>query len=890
LSSAAPFFCALFVTLAFGAAPAQAHQIHPLLASFGSFSNPTGAAVDNSTGGPSSEDVYIVDSGKNLVDKFDPAGNLIGTINGSSTPAGSFSNPLWDAVDPKTGNLYVADSGHKVVDEFNDEGGYVGQISGAKTPQGSFVPAGVAVDPNHGPHGYLYVSSREGCPTEEAEHCPVDQFDLSTGEYLSQFEAEDPTYLTDGVGHHIKNNLPISSLAVDLVGNVWVADRFNVIGYDSAGTKIGTLSWVEAHLDGIAFDRSTAEFYAGERSEIHQYDSSTNTIGIFGNAFANGIHGYAVGLGVNESTHSVYVALEGSTTAYIFARLLLPDATTGPATEVEPHSAVLSGTVDSGGGGNASCRFEYVDQASFAEQGGYAGPATVSLPCSTATVKGAEGIVAETTAPSPISGLTDNTTYHYRIVGEDAQGESPGADLSFKTLQAVVLSTGQAEPVTPVSASLHATINPAGDATTVCHFEYFPQAEPANLTSVPCPAFDTSAAESVEVHADTGVLLPETPYSFQIVGSNTQGSDNGGLKGFTTPPAIKSLSSGGASAITSSTATLSGSLDPDNLAPTSCYFDYGPSLAYGSTAPVPAPGEDIGSTAAGVRPFTSNLTGLIPNAVYHFRIACANPDGTTLGKDRIFVTLPAAPLVSVGEATEPTRTTALLHGTLNPKNAATAYHFAYVADAAYEPEAPNPYAAGAISPERSLPASLTDQPLSELLKGLSAATTYHFTLIAEGPGGTVTTSDRTFTTAEALPPQAITGEASAIGLTTATLNATVIPNGLPTSYQFELGTTTAYGTTVAGSAGEGGQAQSVALAMANLAPATTYHFRVVAHNQDGSAAGADRSFTTASFPVAALPAAPSLKPVAVGPPHSKKKHHKKKRHHKRSAAMRGASR
>jgi hypothetical protein len=100
-------------------------------------------------------------------------------------------------------------------------------------------------------------------------------------------------------------------------------------------------------------------------------------------------------------------------------------------------------------------------------------------------------------------------------------------------------------------------------------------------------------------------------------------------------------------------------------------------------------------------------------------------------------------------------------------------------------------------------------------------------------------------------PAAITGPVSDVRATTATATGTVNPNGLATSWYFEYGTTTAYGSrTPTRSAGSGTQNVAVAEALTGLTPGTTYHYRLVATNADGTSRGADGVFTTLSTPVA----------------------------------------
>ncbi|HEY1359289.1 MAG TPA: CSLREA domain-containing protein [Thermoleophilaceae bacterium] len=97
--------------------------------------------------------------------------------------------------------------------------------------------------------------------------------------------------------------------------------------------------------------------------------------------------------------------------------------------------------------------------------------------------------------------------------------------------------------------------------------------------------------------------------------------------------AIERLLAGGvtgaATGVTATTATLNGSVSHNELG-LNHYFDYGKTTAYGSKTPtIPhAPG------------VPATLTGLQPNTTYHYRLHVFNFDGTTLGADRTFRTLP----------------------------------------------------------------------------------------------------------------------------------------------------------------------------------------------------------------------------------------------------------
>jgi CSLREA domain-containing protein len=109
------------------------------------------------------------------------------------------------------------------------------------------------------------------------------------------------------------------------------------------------------------------------------------------------------------------------------------------------------------------------------------------------------------------------------------------------------------------------------------------------------------------------------------------------------------------------------------------------------------------------------------------------------------------------------------------------------------------------------------------------------------------------------PPTAATGPASAISTSDATLSGSVNPGGVPASYHFEYGPTTAYGSaTPAASVGAGTTAEPVTATITGLAPDTLYHFRLVASGPGGPGSGADAVFTTNALGV--------LGPLPLSPP------------------------
>ena len=103
------------------------------------------------------------------------------------------------------------------------------------------------------------------------------------------------------------------------------------------------------------------------------------------------------------------------------------------------------------------------------------------------------------------------------------------------------------------------------------------------------------------------------------------------------------------------------------------------------------------------------------------------------------------------------------------------------------------------------------------------------------------------------PPAATTGAAQSLTTTGATVTGSVNPNGQATTYHFDYGTSTAYGSSTAtANLPAGTTAAAVSAVLSGLTPGTTYHYRVVAGNGSGTTTGTDATFTTATAPATQL--------------------------------------
>ena len=93
-------------------------------------------------------------------------------------------------------------------------------------------------------------------------------------------------------------------------------------------------------------------------------------------------------------------------------------------------------------------------------------------------------------------------------------------------------------------------------------------------------------------------------------------------------------------------------------------------------------------------------------------------------------------------------------------------------------------------------------------------------------------------------PFVITMAATAISTTSGTMNGTVNPNSIPTTWHFEWGTSISYGnSTTSISAGTGTSTINISVTLNALTPGTIYHYRAVGVNVDGTTNGNDMTFT-----------------------------------------------
>jgi hypothetical protein len=338
----------------------------------------------------------------------------------------------------------------------------------------------------------------------------------------------------------------------------------------------------------------------------------------------------------------------------------------------------------------------------------------------------------------------------------------------------------------------------------------------------------TSAEEAKTSCDSEAICLARTGYD----GPTGVGTPNS-IGAFAPAPGAPTVATVGATAIEQTSATLNATVNPNGADVSECTLEYGTAAAseqHVKCSSLPGAGTSPVAVSAAI-------DGLNANTTYHFRISATNANGTSKGSEQAFRTLPEPPAVTTNAASSVTQTTATLEASVNPNGGE-------VSECTLE------YGTAAASEQHvkcsSLPGAGTSPvAVSAAIDDLSANTTYHFRISATNAGGTSKGGEQTFRTLSS--PTVVTGAASSLTQTTATLQASVNPNGeTVTGCRFEYGTTAAGEANVPCSSrpGSGTSPVAVSALVSDLSPNTIYHFRISATNGGGTSEGKEATFKT----------------------------------------------
>jgi hypothetical protein len=534
------------------AAQAEALKTRRVISSFpvpGGTSAPAGLAVNQETGR-----VYLADNGNHRVDIF----GANGVVNPSAPklvglPVGL--NPIAVTVDnssePSHGTIWVAgvqssaaETDNQFVQQFNAAGTATAvAISAASLPadgtaQSGGLPPVVNPSPNHiSGQGlavtaagnllvYTLISKLEfvgGVEQIVEITWAIDEFN-SAGVFIRQIGKEalgglKPLATTNG------------ALSVDSNGRIYVPTSTGLLPLNADGeceASCQPVINVEPHGlattpgDNVLLTRPTS----GEQGVLVEVSPGGSVLAEASDEAIQQIGAVAL----NTETDTAYVAnhlVLGASTVEVFGpTITLPDPVTGAATEVTGATATLNGTIGAAGGGPATCTFQYVTEEQF----------------SSSRFAQAENALCEPGGPfvgesvslvaAHLPELNGGTTYHYRLVGENAEGVNRGVVKTFTTLGPVV--SGEAvSNIGERTADLHASVDPSGEETSFS-FQYvdavhFLAEEWASALEAPVPAGEIGAgAPPTPISESISNLLPGVEYHFRLVAKSAGGIESVG--------------------------------------------------------------------------------------------------------------------------------------------------------------------------------------------------------------------------------------------------------------------------------------------------------------------------------------------------------------------------
>jgi DNA-binding beta-propeller fold protein YncE len=433
IATAVSLMVTVVVVMAAGASAAlAAAEPHPRIGEFGSFTDPNGIAVDETTG-----DVYVADIGTNTVYKFDASGKAANfSALGSNALTHSFSfpsvygSPAAIAVDnssspsdPSAGDLYVMDASHGVIDKFSPDGSYLSQMAGFG---GELL--GLGVDAS----GTVHVNLAAGHPLV------IDEFDDATVNHLiarQVLESEDQVAGDWGMPGEPEAH----GFAVSATGDDYPMYEPSCACTAKVGQKLSPLGSVDGAGAGdvaVAVDPATGHLYAADQSSVAEWDtgamnrnspevkSAGTLVSRFGTSELSGTSGQG-GIAVDGKTGEIYVSNPADGKVYVFGSDA-PAVTASAASNVTnitetSASATLNGMVDPRGVAVSECKFEYGLTDEFGS-----GPYNHSVPCTqTAGEIGAGSSPVPVSAGAPGPGeppLVPGELYHFRLVVSNANG------------------------------------------------------------------------------------------------------------------------------------------------------------------------------------------------------------------------------------------------------------------------------------------------------------------------------------------------------------------------------------------------------------------------------------------------------------------------------------
>lgn len=458
-----------------------------------------------------------------------------------------------------------------------------------------------------------------------------------------------------------------------------------------------------------------------------------------------------------------------------------------------------------------------------------------------------EGPAGNTDAPvpgatSPVFNtppLTTTTTFWARVSSFSGSTDSTASVISIlpssnANLLGIFTSDGEISPAFNLNLTNYSLAVP-NDVTAI---QITPLVEVAQSTvkvkGIPVP--NDAASDPVELNVGSNTIFIDVTSGTGTVTKRYTLTVTRGQ-----PPSVATVS---AINLADATATLRGTATPNGKG--TVFFQYGTTPAYGNATA----GEEISSTTP--LAVSSEVSGLLPEVTYHYRVGLTTGGGTIFGSNMTFTTTAAPPLVATGQPSDVAdeEGTVKFIGAVDTNGTATSVHFEYgVANPFSESEPTYEFS----TPVQLVPGGPGVMDVEAVVTGLVSGTLYHCRLVGSSVLGDAFGEDVLFTAGETAGgsgtpvalPDAVTLEALDVTASSALFQGTANPQGGTTFVRFEYGLTPAYGSsTPARGIGSGMEPATAIDFVSGLLPGATYHYRLVASNSFGTSYGEDRTFET----------------------------------------------
>jgi|GEM_PF-2738431 len=399
---------------------------------------------------------------------------------------------------------------------------------------------------------------------------------------------------------------------------------------------------------------------------------------------------------------------------------------------------------------------------------------------------------------------------------------------------APTVTTGSASSITASTATIAGNItNNGGADATQRGFAY---GTASNLATVIATTTDGSFTGTGAISTSTTGLSPNTTYYFRAYATNSAGTGYGSIQNFKTATTTPTVTTGSASSITASTATIAGAITATGGENATQH-----GIAYGTSANLSTViATSTKGAFSGTGSFSDDITSLSPGTTYYVRAYAANSEGTSYGSIQSFTSSTTVPTLSTNAATNVATSSATLNGNITntggETGAGTSHGFAYGTSTTLT---------GANVSTTTLGTYSASGAFSGAISGLTASTTYYFRPYAVNSAGTSTGAIMSFTTATT--PSVTTSAASGVTQTAATLNGEITALGGENAIRrgFAWGTNSALngGDTATTTSNGSFSTGTFTHDLSSLTPNATYYARAYAVNSYGTSTGSIVSFT-----------------------------------------------